>query len=1586
MELRRRLRVRAVVALATVAQAVTIVFGVVTLLQGAPAAAVASVPYLINFQGRLTDNSGNVLADGSYNIKFRIYDALSGGTNRWEGDRVRGAADNRITVTNGLFNIQFGDTSKGDPALSPSLFNSQTYAGLYLEVELPTPASATCSTNGCAVFTEGAMTPRQPLASSPYAFNSDTLDGLDSSAFVQLSPSGQQTGSINVSGNIQTAAALQGATATLSGASSLTVGTASSASGAVIFKSAGSTNTVTLTVGATAASYSLNLPLNTPNTSECLKTDPVTATQLVFGACSAASGANAALSNLASVAINTSLLPGVTNSIDAGSSSFTFRSGYFGTSVLTPGVDTLSAGALTLGGTTATSISLAQNATVAAGKSLTITGSGSRPGSPTAGMLYFDTSTSQLLQYNGTKWVAARSTSTKIVAANNSSQAVKDSADYVAPGSGDESTINTALTAAAGGSVYLMEGTYNVAASISVPNNTTLAGAGAGTLITIPNAQNGSYPIITNTDTATGTRVYIRDLRLDGNGTNQASGNMGGIYFTRVGSGSGSSAIDGGKINNVVIRNLLGGSSYGIYLNLSHNTTVAGNTIVGSSGYGIFINTGDNNNITGNVLEGNAYGINNAGNYSIIANNTVQGGSYGIYSSFGSDATITGNIISSSAFKGVYLSFSPRSVVTGNRIIDSGGSTGNDAIETSSTDSSTITGNQITDSSCTVTCYALKISGNSNYLSNNTHSGTAANPSSISDTGTGTVFANQPDGSGNLINRSQGGGLTVGASSATSTLTLQGGLSATALPAPTLSATVTNAGTAGTTTYRYQVTAKDGLGETTGSTIQQTTTGNATLSSTNFNTISWTPVGGAIGYKIYRCTGASCTPGYITSVSGSVTGYSDTAPGTPGVIAPVMNGTGGANLAGGLQMAGTTVITSARQLQNILTVSVSTGNTFQFLNSSAQSLLSVDTSASQTVLGLAGASGVNGKLVFGTATAGSYTIGLQASSAQTASYTLTLPTAAPGVSQCLKTDAAVATTLTFASCGSSSVSLQTAYDTGSTITLSSNTLTVRDAASPLASAFSVKSNDGTVTYFDIASSGLKVYDSSNNANYAMLTSSGGAAVLSSSTGVVQIGQSSGNVNVSLSGAADRFQYSKTYTAGAAYSTDEFGVSRSVTGGANTLTGSLLKVEDLSTGTGVQSTLLTLNQSNSAATGYLFRARTASVDKLTVDPSGNVFAAGSLALGNTGNANLVTLAAPSGASAYSLKLPSAAGSTSQCLQTSAGDATQLAFGSCGSAGSPTTLQNAYDNSSPAQFLLADAKNLTITSPDTATDSNVVMNFQCTVSCSAGGGALSVQHNGTAVFSVNQNTSASSAFLFHPTVDSSVAFQVQDSSSTALLTADTTNTLVKIGTTTTATLANVRLLVTLAEVTDTLRIGDATNGFEVSKASGPLYRGTARPTRRIMMSPEFAGAVIRPDGTNNTGTMTTAYEAATGHNYYSWTTTQGTSQDYDVTVRVPVPMDYSALPATPQVCFYGYSTNTTNSTLALSMLDTANAAVTLSSSSYTPGSASAWAETCRTISGTPTITAGGFLTLRMTMAALSSSQTRLGEFRIDYLAKF
>lgn len=149
-----------------------------------PSYAAQTTPYKINYQGRLTDASGTVKPDGQYNMKFRIFSVASGGAAIWT--EVRDAA-NRVTVTNGQFNVQLGDVT----ALTPSVFTSQP---LYFEVELPTPATATCSTAACGTFTEGAMTPRQPIAASAYAMNADTLDGSDATSFIITSQNNAFTG------------------------------------------------------------------------------------------------------------------------------------------------------------------------------------------------------------------------------------------------------------------------------------------------------------------------------------------------------------------------------------------------------------------------------------------------------------------------------------------------------------------------------------------------------------------------------------------------------------------------------------------------------------------------------------------------------------------------------------------------------------------------------------------------------------------------------------------------------------------------------------------------------------------------------------------------------------------------------------------------------------------------------------------------------------------------------------------------------------------------------------------------------------------------------------------------------------------------------------------------------------------------------------------------------------------------------------------------------------------------------------------------------------------------------------------------
>jgi len=121
-----------------------------------------------------------------------------------------------------------------------------------------------------------------------------------------------------------------------------------------------SLNTLTAGAGMNISNTAGTITLSSPSSGTCLNC------------------ADQTLNNLAAVAINTSLLPGVNNAIDLGSGTFTFRNAYLGgtlqaaTSLRTALLDTASAGVLNVGTTNATAISLNKNTTVTGGNSLTV--------------------------------------------------------------------------------------------------------------------------------------------------------------------------------------------------------------------------------------------------------------------------------------------------------------------------------------------------------------------------------------------------------------------------------------------------------------------------------------------------------------------------------------------------------------------------------------------------------------------------------------------------------------------------------------------------------------------------------------------------------------------------------------------------------------------------------------------------------------------------------------------------------------------------------------------------------------------------------------------------------------------------------------------------------------------------------------------------------------------------------------------------------------------------------------------------------------------------------------------------------------
>lgn len=72
--------------------------------------------------------------------------------------------------------------------------------------------------------------------------------------------------------------------------------------------------------------------------------------------------------------------------------------------------------------------------------------------------------------------------------------------------------------------------------------------------------------------------------------------------------------------------------------------------------------------------------------------------------------------------------------------------------------------------------------------------------------------------------------------------------------------TVTPTGTTGTTTYQYQIVARDAQGGYTAVSNSGTTvTGNTTLNSTNYNVVSWSVITNAVEYAVYGRTNGSIT-------------------------------------------------------------------------------------------------------------------------------------------------------------------------------------------------------------------------------------------------------------------------------------------------------------------------------------------------------------------------------------------------------------------------------------------------------------------------------------------------------------------------------------------------------------------------------------------------------------------------------------------------------------------------------------------------------------------------------------------------------
>jgi hypothetical protein len=180
-------------------------------VQLAPAQAATGINQKLNFQGRLLGAAGAVVADGNYNLEFRVYVGGTGcvsggsspcsGTEVWRESWVYGinSPDNRVAVRNGYFSVQLGSICPvAGGTCTSNTGNSQTNTGIDFNDDTLWLSINVGNTSTAATFAgasgDGEMLPFRRLTAAAYALNANRLGGLTSSQFVQLAQ-GVQTAS-----------------------------------------------------------------------------------------------------------------------------------------------------------------------------------------------------------------------------------------------------------------------------------------------------------------------------------------------------------------------------------------------------------------------------------------------------------------------------------------------------------------------------------------------------------------------------------------------------------------------------------------------------------------------------------------------------------------------------------------------------------------------------------------------------------------------------------------------------------------------------------------------------------------------------------------------------------------------------------------------------------------------------------------------------------------------------------------------------------------------------------------------------------------------------------------------------------------------------------------------------------------------------------------------------------------------------------------------------------------------------------------------------------------------------------------------
>ncbi len=197
--------------------------------------------------------------------------------------------------------------------------------------------------------------------------------------------------------------------------------------------------------------------------------------------------------------------------------------------------------------------------------------------------------------------------------------------------------------------------------------------------------------------------------------------------------------------------------------------------------------------------------------------------------------------------------------------------------------------------------------------------------------------------------------------------------------------------------------------------------------------------------------------------------------------------------------------------------------------------------------------------------------------------------------------------------------------------------------------------------------------------------------------------------------------------------------------------------------------------------------------------------------------------------------------------------------------------------------------------------------------------------------------------------------------------------------------------------TIRIGTVADNVTLSSTSTRPYEltlnGTARHQKKVLLTAEYSGAVLDVGGcSNNNGIMTSGLDTvgAPRTNYYDWSSSisPSTFHCYEVVAQVPIPSDWAAWDTDPIEIRARAKTSAADTDVAVAVYDSAGVVVTNFNFSTPLAETTSWADiTSSTVfGGSPTFTAGDYITVKVRMSARNSDSLRLGNLTLNYLSKY